>query len=295
MHCMVLSAPEGGDGWRIKRSVEVLAYHFEERRVSILFLLVGQSRKDENTLHLLHRGSVSCRLVPAWPLPYHKAETGSNLPSLLRAFYGPFFQGEVDNLSLCKELTCWDEALRLEKPEPIRASRGNEELGVSPPVQDHYVPFTVATVKVPHAGWHLLALEFSFQGRTFDRLLSRNVFTVDGPRRLLRRIQRDDMAALTPGERETWLAKLGDFTDPKRMLHCESYDVIVLTRPPADNVVSPADHCMTGISVAPSQPAARYGAVRYLTDDSLFTLPLIRAEAAADSAESYRKGKGSVA
>jgi hypothetical protein len=283
MHCVVLSSPTTSS-WHIKRSVEVLAYHLDEKRVSILLLLLAQNHKEGEPLTLLHRGNISCVAVPAWPLPLHENEEADSRAGVLAAIYADFFRETPEGLYKEKDLSAWDSEIRL-RPGTRESVWASDQSGPLPSVFGdtspcEWVPFTTWSVKPGRSGWNLFAFRLSFEGETFSRLLPRErVFTVDGPDRLLERIEYEDFARLSENERALWCKRLhstvGD--SKQKRLHCESYDLVLLGQPFADDVQVNSYHCSTGVYPAPIQPRGFPGTRRFLTNDPLFTLPLSRA------------------
>jgi hypothetical protein len=63
MHCVVIR----DNAFDFHRSVEILAYHQERREVRIHLVLIVQPRcpGPDAFLKMLHRGNLSCRVVPA--------------------------------------------------------------------------------------------------------------------------------------------------------------------------------------------------------------------------------------
>jgi len=284
MHCMVLSAPGGSGMWTVKRSVEVLAYHLKERRVSILFLLLAESFEEKNALSILHRGNVTCKVLPSWPLPLHPDEHGHPSKGVLQSIYGSFFREYNGRLSRSAELCPSDEEVGASAGEAVCTQPPSLQTPILAQAEGTgWIPFTKWTLAIENKGWHLLAFHFSFNGETYDRLLPRHeVFTVDGPERLLSRIEHDDMSRLTQAERKPWIAELREFAALERRLSCASYDLVILGRPFADDVAVAATHCATGVYPAPRQPQGYQNVQRFLTTNPFFTLPLTDARATRD-------------
>jgi hypothetical protein len=268
MHCFVLCSPGGRQGWDIHRSVEVLAYHPEdEQHVDILLLLLARSTVRGNSLRLLHRGTVECRPVPAWPLPRHESESEDS--HILQELYGSLFDGEADP-SLSRDLTPWDSWMDV-VAEPVQTSGFKFSPDCVRSREVEPAPFTSWTVRGLDVGWHLFAFQLRFAGATYDELLQGGAFSVDGPERILSRIEYGTFAAMTEADRQPWRESLAEFLDPNHRLDCTSYDIVLLTEPPAVPVLQAPELCANGIYLAPMQPT---GAQRYLTTDPNFTLPL---------------------
>lgn len=234
MHCIVLSSPNGSDKWRIHRSVEVLGYHHSGHRVSILFALLAENllAGSPNSLRFLHRGKVDCHVVSAWPLPKHPDEKEHGGKGVLSNVYEHLFDmTDRRRILRAKKLTAWDseEPLTSEEQVPIlnwaeisgvlRAGEQRHELSADPlpPNASGYVPFTTWTLSpFNEKGFYLVSFELRFEGETYARLLHADpvVFTVDGPERLLGRIEYEDMVEVGRTEVGPWLKELDDFKDP---------------------------------------------------------------------------------
>jgi hypothetical protein len=290
MHCIVLSSPKGSGTWRIHRSVEILGYHHAERRVSILFALLAENLLEglPNSLRFLHRGKLDCHVVSAWPLPKHPDEKPS-AEGVLSNVYGHLFQMADGRVLGVTKLTAWDSEEPLTSEERVPILNWAETPGLlpageqrhrwppdpPPPDASGHVPFTTWTLSpFNEKGFYLVSFELQFEGATYARLLHAHpvVFTVDGPERLLGRIEYEDMVEVGRAEVDSWLQRLGDFKDSSKRPPCLSYDVIILGPKYGDEVRRAEHYCANGIYLAPRQPSV--GAERFLTADQFFTLPL---------------------
>jgi hypothetical protein len=287
MHCIVLSSPAGKDAWRVHRSVEILAYHRDAKRISILFiLLVENLLPSKNELRVLHRGNVECNLVPSWPLPLHRDEEAGTR-GVLNDIYGTMFRKDGENLLRVKKLTSWDAQENIEGDVSIAdwaVQTGllscSDEASFFPPEiaplsKGNHVPFTTWMFSPFHqSGFHLLSFRLQFEGLTYDRLVPNDdIFTVDGPERLLARIEYEDIIELSSEEKKSWRLRLEEFEDPEKRLLCENYDVIILGPPHGDAVARVTEYNANGIYPAPRQSGTN--AQRFITTNNLFTLPLM--------------------
>lgn len=278
MHSVALSSPKGKDTWDVHRSVELLGYHVQERRVEILLILLAENKLLNNELRILHRGRVASVPLPAWPLPHHPDERELGR-GVLHSIYGDMFKQTTDglwwvgNLSSCDTLECLDRRI------PLAADHLDDGLGLtlSEPERalDPRRPFTAWTLSCPKMGHHLLAFRLSFEGETYEKLVTgvSPVFTVDGAERLVARIEHEDAAFLPTPDRHYWLDRLRTFQDPAQRIGCINHDVILIGAPGADQVVPARGYSGSGIYRAPRQPSDRQAA-RYSTADAMFTLPL---------------------
>jgi len=291
MHCVMMSSPKGNGlrgsaDWHVYRSVELLAYHKTEQRVRILLMILAESLADvPNYLKLLHRGNVDCDLVtPSYPLPRHPDENNKNNVGVLESVYGKAFK-DCKNCYVQEEkkLTPWDAWMSVaQRTVALYGGPNPKTAKLEPknrvPSDGSYVPFcTWELGPFVEKGLYLLAFSLEFHGQTYNHLVNGQdgTFSVDGPRRLLAAIQYRDLMNY-PIDQDYWNCLLGDFNNPETAVKSESYDVILLGPPFADKVEVRADRCTNGIhKAAKNQPheLCRH-AVRYVTTDQYFTLPL---------------------
>jgi hypothetical protein len=297
MHCIVMSSPnntlKGNAGWHIHRSVEVLAYHQAAECVKILFLVLAENLLDgPNVLRFLHRGNVQCRLIcPSYPLPRHPDEEYEpQQPGILESVYGKAFN--VYGACVREHaLTPW-EAWARKTRQSVTLFGGNELKNdiLSPefdvPEDDSYIPFCTWKLEdFKNKGLYLISFSLEFSGETYKRLVaSDESFSVDGPQRLLSAIKYRDIPDYR-NEQRNWLDRLRAFEDEATAVCSDSYDVIILGSPLADEVNICYDRCCNGIhKAAQNQPAPDCHAVRYVTTDQFFTLPLSYVETHAELA-----------
>lgn len=282
MHCVSLSSSLGNAAWRIARSVEVLGYHRDRGRVSILYVLLAKNLNSDrpNSLHLLHRGRVEARIVPAWPLPPHPDEKRANAVS-----------GPLASLFLRRdgEILLTDEALAGLEPDLQRgptfvcSSSGPKVLEPNFALPDggSHVPFTTWTIDVDRPGWHLIAVELAFDGETYSRLLPPGqVFTVDGPERLLARIRYLDLSGLSVDDHRRWGDRLAPFMRPEQKVSPGRYDIVVLG-PPCADPISPVDGYGASAVYEVADASRCEPQLRYRAVDESFSLPLSFAQAEA--------------
>lgn len=197
MHCVVMSSEKGNHTWSVWRTVEVLAYHKEERCVRILFLILAKNNSVDsgpNYLKLLHRGNVECTLLPPWPLPRHydegentKGKVGA-VQGILEDLYGKVFSGEEAPIVLSKCLTPWDSFVEISERIEVRAGpdlpagQGGFPLPMKLDADQlrvdecSYRPFTTWTVgPFNHAGMYLIAFSLNFTGETYADLVERSM------------------------------------------------------------------------------------------------------------------------
>lgn len=301
MHSVLIGSPLGKKVWSLQRSTEIIGYHRSERRVNILLLLlaINKLKTGPNTLCLMHRGNVQCRMLRSWPMPHHSDEGAGFGPSLLEDLYGDGIQEQGDCLLRQKQLTAWDSWHDSQHPERVRPwppgkeftlegnlpSMSNWIRQVTPQAApDSFVPFVKWELgDFTETGLHLIACEMSFSGETYDRLVGNTpVFTVDGPRRLLSRIVYDDLASDVSIAAADYHALLQVFRDPEQRLTATSHDIVLLGPPSArvDDVRVYKDGCTTGIYPAP-RPVVRDGIRRFLARDQCFSLALSFEDASA--------------
>ena len=276
----------------MRRSVEVLGFHKEQREVRILLGLYVENRFQsghENFLGMMHRGNVECFVRPAWPFPEHPDEhaaksdgrLGGNVDGVLAQVYGQNFQERDGKIYQVNTMTAWDNYVPiLNAEQPIRWSPfsdyGPGEWGLpwSPDVEapplDQWVPFTTWTLgPFTEAASYLITVMLRISGQTYSTLVAREPeFTVDGPERLLSRINYEDLICLRDHERSPWKKRLAPFENSHLLLG-EGYDVIVLHSPLADKVQSLGGGI--GITPAPRQPST---GDRYVTANQAFCMTL---------------------
>jgi hypothetical protein len=274
MHCAVLAAPLGAKTWQIHRSVEMLAYDQKRHSVSITLLLLANNLRKDNLFRMLHRGSVACNRIPAWPFPMHQAQRGQSDHNILEDLYGGMFIEKDRKLVWRNDITIWDGLIAMDEKEIIPA---NDSVGLHPDYQsrsEKHMPFSSWTIRVKQPGWYLFAFDLYFDGDTYDALLPKQkIFTVDGPERLLARIQFEDLDCLTNSDYQLWSDRLKNFVDSDTRLDSSSYDIILLGPPYAAHVVRARDYSTDGVYLSPRQPLVP-GAARYITTDCAFCLPL---------------------
>jgi hypothetical protein len=288
MQCIALSAPQGKDSWHIHRSVETLAYHRSVPRVEILFVFLAENLLANNSIDLLHRDRVRCRIVPSWPLPRHEDERSDTETAVLQQVYGGLFREENACLWQTGRLTPWDEAQEV-KPAVLVRDWANAERLLSGsecwklwdaqyPDNGKTQPFTCWRLcPFTERGHYLIAFRLSVEWSHYKRFPSPDsVFTVDGPDRLLRRILYEDIAGVPDAERDTWVSRLAPFENETKRLHPDNYDVILLRSSSVDVVERIADYGTTGIYEAPQQPNSN--GTRFITSKPSFTLPLCFSE-----------------
>lgn len=289
MHCILMSSPTGNGligsaDWHIHRSVEVLAYHKNEECVRILVMVLAENLADApNYLRFLHRGNVDCSLVtPSYPLPRHPDENRGSDVGILESVYGKAFK-DCKGCVQEEALTPWDAWENVARrsitlyggSEPKTAKFAPEH---NVPSGGSYVPFCVWKLgPFDGQGFYLIAFSLEFHSQTYKYLVNGNdgIFSVDGPRRLLAAIKYRDLMNCRE-EAPFWKGLLNDFENHETAVKSDNYDVILLDEPLADKVNVRSDRCTTnGIhKAAQNQLHESYPAVRYVTTDPYFTLPL---------------------
>ena len=179
MQCIVMSAPEGRETWRVHRSVEVLSYHLSdaEPRVEILLVMNCENLKEAaaNYLRFLHRGAVNCRVVRPWKLPRHPDEPDGQ-PPILEAIYGRAFIADDSRVLQSNELTAWDSWYPIEQrpiwPWMPPEGGASEEFGLADVCGQQvdvasYQPFSEWQLgPFECAGRYLIALRLTLKGPT---------------------------------------------------------------------------------------------------------------------------------
>lgn len=286
MHCVLLSSPQGKQAWSVQRSVEILAYHRSEQRVSIQLMLLARCRMAGEPLRLLHRGKVQAFWQTRWPLPPHPDEDDRRNGGTLHTLYGRAFKEHGVSFCWTKKLTAWDswfdvpydeqEEILVWKPASPTDSTVQCELETeakeSGSVGDSWMPFTTWLLESPcRVGLCLIVLHLQFSGETYERLLpAGSYFSVDGPRRLVPRIESQDLTDMKPDDRNYWLDRLTAFSRPSCVVPTEAYDVVVMGPPYADRVELEPSFSTSSVIDAPLQPKS--SGRRFLTTDDLFTI-----------------------
>jgi hypothetical protein len=296
MLCILLTGRDGADAWRMRRSVEVLAFHQESRKVEILFGLYVENKLpagERNYLRMMHRGNVECFFVPAWPLPQHPAESrvhGPEVPGVLQQIYGDLFDEVNGQPRQTSTMTGWDGKVELPvsgQDRPVVWTPDEQACGeiteFGRPLQSE-TPSPGFQVYTPFTTWELgpfteptsflLTFVLLIQGATYDELVGGDrEFTVDGPERLLSRIRYDDLYRVPDEDRSKWCDRLKPF-EQSRLLMGEGYDVMIL-RPPYANAVEALSGGM-GIGLGPRQPLwqGQPMAERFITSHQSFSMAL---------------------
>lgn len=306
MHCIVMSSPRGRRAWNIHRSIELLAYHRGERIVRILFVLLAENKLADgaNILRIMHRGSVRCTLAEPWPLPCHPDEETSRSIGILEQLYGKAFEESGGHILYKNALSPCDTWHQDSEPREVLLwprcehsatdGDGSGHIEVERPQTDfaRYVPFTTWSCgPFSEEKLYLISFHLEFAGETYDTLVEREpTFSVDGPERLLSRIRYDDLANVPAKHREGWVSRWADFDAPATRVPSDSYDVLIMEPPLADQVTINDECCTTGIYQAPMQPGD--SAVRFVTTDDFFTLPMSYAHEHTESKKSSHAATG---
>ena len=283
MMCIVLRGKSGDKTWRGRRSVEILGYHRDQKRVDILFGLLLENLRKNNFLRILHPGNVNWELVKQpWPLPWHLNEP-KNGQSILESVYGNVFCFDEKEKSLyqAKGLTAWDSYFTNGGKESVTVwPSGDAEAAkckmtkVFPKENEaneqEFVPFSEFELgPFTNGGPILIGFNLWFQGNSYARLLGgAPVFTVDGPESLLIRIKREYILHMPKEDQDKWIKRMSPFE--QFIGFGESYDVIVIKEPFATTTT-----CVwkNGIVEAPIQPSEDL-ADRYITAYPRFVLAL---------------------
>jgi len=291
--CIIVRGVKGSEHWRIRRSVEILAYHSRTKTAQILFLLCLENllpRGKENWLELLHPGRTEHELLPTpWPLPWHVDEkrksceySGNVQTNILTSVYGrAFWEDETGSLRRVACLTPWD--FWFDDWERTPVTLWPKEEGIDPGCAmervpspgsqsegESHVPFTAFKLgPFRREGLTLLAFKLRLSGRSYEELVEADrVFTVDGPETLLLRIARKYVPQMhSPPD---WFDRLKDFETYVDI--GESYDVILLRRGRHCERLRTVREC--GIVKAPLQPQPAGVAERYVTASPRFCLSL---------------------
>jgi len=280
MMCIVLRGAIDNESWRGRRSVEMLAYHREQKRVDILFILHLENLRKNNLLRILHPGNVKGELIRRpWPLPRHPNEP-RNEQTILESVYRDVFCFNDKEKSLYQSngLTAWDSYFTNGGKEPVIAwpsgdvdpAKGKMTKVFQKDNDRKFAPFSEFQLgPFTKVGPILIAFRLCFKGESYDRLLGTSpVFTVDGPESLLIRVRREYILPLPEEARNNWQERMSAFE--QFIGFGESYDVIVIKEPFATRTTSVWKN---GIVEAPIQPSKDV-AERYITAYPRFVLAL---------------------
>ncbi|OHB61292.1 MAG: hypothetical protein A2167_00630 [Planctomycetes bacterium RBG_13_46_10] len=269
-----------GTGWEGRRSVEMLAYHQERKRVDILFILHLGNLQKNNILRILHPGNVSGELIRRpWPLPRHINEPKNRQPILESVYHDVFcFDDKEKSLYQANGITAWDSYFTNGGKESVTAwpsrdsdpAKGRMTKVFPENHNQRFAPFSEFELgPFTKIGPILIAFKIWFKGESYDRLLGEApVFTVDGPESLIIRIKREYILPLPEEDRNKWQERMSTFEH--FIGFGESYDVIVLNNPFA-TTTTPV--WKNGIVEAPIQPSEDV-AKRYITAYPRFVLAL---------------------
>lgn len=263
--------------WVGRRALEILGFHSTEKRISILCLACLENCLAdgvENELHVMHPGDVEFELLNPWPLPFHPdVNDRSDDHNILKHIYGEAFEEDAQG-SICQKqmLSAWDSWYDV-KDEPVavwppKADFDPEEFVCIPEgLRQRPAPFTVRSLgPFTRHGITLIAFKLTATGRSYDQLIEKPYFPIDGPKSLLVRTECDYVSALEPAQRQPWLEELRRFET--YIDAGESYDVIILNEPYADQVQRLYQR---SIVMAPIQPPNNI-AQRYITRNPNFSL-----------------------
>lgn len=276
MMCIAIRGGCGNDVWRGLRCGEIIGHHYKENRVFVLSVLYMKNMArdgTENYLHLLHPGNVSVELR-GWPIR-HPDET-DNARSIFESVYGEGFEEQNEQLFQTKGLSSWDswfhhdnERITIWPNEELTPQRRCKYIKKILPKDDreNFVPFSVFQLgPFTKAGAILINLLLTLVGETYEKLVTHEpVFTIDGPERLLRRVE--DYIDEDPRQWQQWRDMVDGFHD--YLDFGESYDVALINNSNVDKVKVLR---RSGIVEAPIQPKPQCLANRYISSNSAFKL-----------------------
>lgn len=277
----MLNSQHGPDSWHIHRSVEVLAYHREQKTVRILVMLQAENLLDgPNELCVLHRGSIQATYRRAWPMPDHPDEVMTkHKRNILTKLYSGDFEEHEGGVYQRQRRTAGDSIVPI-NPVPVqvwspdgqpaddgdvlKAEFCSDECGLT-------CPFTTWRLTgFSEKALYLVAIGLEFSTSTYDMLLeSQEAFTIDGPSVLLSRIRYYDLATLPPDSRANHELALEAFAGPNR-LDPRTYGIIVLGSPAASDV----EPDKTAPTSAVINARRIRGAMHFLAANPAFTLGL---------------------
>jgi len=276
--------------WIGRRMGEVIGCHFkpeEAKILGVLFLNNGGKDGEENYLELMHPGNVEAKLTTSSPLPNHPDEpVDDSHQNILNTIYGDAFdiKRAKDSQKICeiqqvKALSQWEIWYELDDnpysqinwPEDPRTQDKPPKIKKIFPQEGKsgFVPFTIWRVgPFVKKGPVLFSFEMILKGESFYEFVSRErVFTIDGPERILFRIEFGYIPLLPEKERGAWLNKLKTF---ENYIKAKSgYDIILLGSKLADALTVGQQSCA---SKAGLQLESEDIGVRYLTDDANYRM-----------------------
>lgn len=290
--CFVITdkKEEQASSWEAHRTIEILAFHKEQQKVEILFLVYLSNKKKNNFLQLLHPGNIRCELVSlSAGLPWHQDELRNNERpeneehNILKSIYGQMFYFDENNnkFHLNKILSPWDSFCDLAPEDQTKnlfvlqddlLMMSMESLY---PLKDEseWVPFSAWEVgPFPNKGDFLIAFKATIQKKSYTEFVESDpFFIVDGPTQLQDRIKHLYIPSLERAEQKKWEGRFKLFED---YFHFdESYDIVILRKPHADIVFPDMDSSsMITAGSLQSHPENCYR--RYVSANSNFILKL---------------------
>jgi len=274
--------------WKGRRSGETIAPHQEQEEARILATLYLENTLDddvENFIELLHPGNVEAELVTDQVLADHPDEREKKVQhNVLYSIYGEAFKitknrNEVESILQIKALSAWDTWYEVEEPQFVNWAGDKRTQDNPPRLQrvcphedcDGFAPFTVWKIgPFKKKGPVLMSLKIKLRGESYRELVSRDrTFSIDGPERLLSRIEYSYIPRLDKENRYWWKKELNKFRN--YISTGQSYDIVILGKKFADAVDVLEK---SGVAEATLQLGSRNLGVRYITDDSNFTMTL---------------------
>ena len=288
MFCILARAAFDKDDWIGRKMGETLGFHFRDRIVRIqttLYLTNTLPDNEPNYVYVLHPGNVGFELCYDTPFPAHQDEKDY---CILHAIYSNAFTYDSvgRELTQIKALSPWDYWYEFGKddfecvtwPGSPRQRKTIKAVKVFPTPDScrkgQFCPFSVCKIgPFLRNGATMFTLQMTLKGESFDELVgNENTFTVDGPRRLLSRIEHcyiprieDDVSA------KAYLRELGKFE--KFLKAGGGYDVVILNERFADAPIVIDKSC---IEEAVIQLSTKLHGLRYNTTNCNFVMELSR-------------------
>lgn len=236
------------------RAIEVISCHQEQKQAEVIFLVCISNEKENNFLHFLHPGNVSCELMDiSAGLPWHPDEIRINQDkksdesNILTSIYGQMycFDENDKKFHLKKDIAPIDLLCDLKKENQSEISFWPEDATLKTLMeplcpqkdQSEFIPFSAWKAGPFSTGNFLIAIKTTLLGKSYEEFVeSKPFFIVDGPKQLYNRIKHLYIPMQDKTEKQEWKERFGIF---KNYLHFdESYDVIILREPFGDKVLS---------------------------------------------------------
>jgi len=273
--------------WRGRRSGETIGYHRQLQEAHILATYYLENMLGdgmENYIDFLHPGNVEVGLMVDSFLSAHPDERDKDVEhNILQSLYGNAFGATningVEAISQTKALSKWDMWYELQESQLVNWA-GDPRTLDNPPRLERICPSEDSVDFAPFTVWRmgpfrkqgpvLMSLSITLKGKSYREFVDRDRnFWIDGPERLLSRLEYTYVPRVHKKERPFWEKQLCKFK--KYMSTGQSYDVVLLGAKFADEVRVTQK---SGVTKAMLQLESKDIGVRYITDDPDFTMTL---------------------